>query len=1773
MRFFRSKREMVKQMKGISATVSMVMIFMICTSLVFSSRVVDDSGNEIVIVVHQGDLSLLEGMNVLDTYGRYAVVEVDSRSTLNGLTVYRGSGTVSLNGHTMDLSTLESTDKGAYGEGLYVLSTPGPVNPRWRSELESMGVRVIRYVPDNSYVVWMEHGLYHEISDMFYVSYITHHPWEYKIGPDVVPGSIIMDVVPGYELSTAQRVNSMMGAENVRILPFTHRVSADVYDMNTVRAMALLEEVILIYPRMEPTLDSELESQLVGGYWSSGSPSTPYREHGDHGAFVNQIGYTGEGVVVGLVDTGLGDGTLGDAGHPDFTGRVIGGHAFAGDGNWADGHGHGTHCTGSMAGDTYGGTGTVYAGHGPYYVSQGLAYGSNIFAQKVFTDGGAWVGPDEDYEILRNAKVEGGVYVHSNSWSYGGSGVYFTIDSDYDRATRDSDPNGWGHDGMIITAAAGNGGPGLRTIGSPGNAKNVITVGATGTYMPDATSHGGSVNTVEPYTVVDFSSRGWTDDSRVKPDIVAPGRAILSTSSPLVSSGNIYSQDSRYEWMSGTSMATPLVAGGAAVIVDYYEDVYGTRPSPAMVKALMINSAIDLDAAAIPNRREGWGMLNLPGIINRQTSVMLRDQESLLTTGDNHEFQIQVDSMDEPLKITLVWTDKYASTYANPSLLNDLNLEVMAPGGDTYRGNAFSNSWTPPNTGAMDAFDSNGNGWDDRNTVENVYINTNNLESGTYTVRIIGYNIPEDALLDGVPSQDYALVMHNAKPHTPLLRTDRDIYSTEDTIRISVDDIAYQGHGSMGVTAYSDTDPVGLEIQLTSDINTWSFSGSLKISQDASPDALQVSHGDEVTIEHGIIEKTVYVDGVPPSVQDIQVITGLAVYMEWTTDKPAWSRIDYSGMGQEGTAYSSEFGTHHSTLFQGVVPGGTYSYRVYSTDMAGNVDRDITRSFTVSTIDDVEDGNMGWTHDNRWDIRDLAANSGDHSWNCGDGNYGTRWDEKLTSPKVDTSLWTDATLSWWHRYEFNYRQDGGLVEVFHEGSWVQLTPVGGYDAVLYSGDDNVIGGRAAFTGTSDGWIRSEADLTPFVGSRELRVRFWVGTDGYANWPDPREGWHIDDIEITGTGITPPDIDLIQPNGGETLNYGTDHEVTWTTTTGTNPIDYVSLWYSLNDGDRWHHMDDVDDTGSYLWSVPNVHSDRCLVKTIVFDQDGFSGMDVSEGTFTIIGSTPPSITLTSPVGGEVWYAETDENIQWVATPGGSPIAGIDIEYSTGSSWIPIVNGGANTGSHTWSVPDVNTENARVRVTVHDDLDVSATATSGNFRIAGIPPAPPRDLVVEHHGMLEEHVVHTRYMRGIEDEQTVNGLTAYSLGTTQSDNEVVAPSLGNNQEIYAGIRVWVRSETGIESELTAGSAVGIAHRAGDTGEGMVSGNTWSPPPDTELSTTDSIVIRLYQGTSSPPNNQVGTFTTEQLGATGLSNEPWAPYYFLRSRGIVGRTRVLWGTETSNTRLENFGYILPMEGDETEDNLLSWGASTDDPGKVTRYNIYRSTSSTGPWTLIGSVTADGSNEYDYVDSGKGTGDDILWWYTVFSDWNGYEGEGTPPVREPTEAPMETFDIPLYSSPSGWNFVSFNLELADTSLPSILDDIDGSYDRVIHYDASSGQWLSHVPGRADHFNNLRTWDHTRGIWIRMTEDDTLTVEGYAPETTLITLYPGWNMVGLPSESEGNHDLPDEVTVIGYFDHTQTYNIAYDEQPGDYVFYPGHAYWVFNSDNDPVYWEIEYSQ
>ncbi|MFO7792182.1 MAG: alpha/beta hydrolase [Candidatus Saliniplasma sp.] len=210
------------------------------------------------------------------------------------------------------------------------------------------------------------------------------------------------------------------------------------------------------------------------------------------------------------------------------------------------------------------------------------------------------------------------------------------------------------------------------------------------------------------------------------------------------------------------------------------------------------------------------------------------------------------------------------------------------------------------------------------------------------------------------------------------------------------------------------------------------------------------------------------------------------------------------------------------------------------------------------------------------------------------------------------------------------------------------------------------------------------------------------------------------------------------------------------------------------------------------------------------------------------------------------------------------------------------------------------------------------------------------------------------------------------------------------------------------------------------------------------------------------------------------------------------------------------------------------------------------------------------------------------VFSHWSGdndsTEDQITMIMDEDkaitahfVEDEISTMDIQLDAGgdADGWNFVSFNLDINDTDIVSILENeengILGNYDRVMYYDASTDEWFTYMPGRADHFNGDINWDETKGLWIRMTADDTLTVEGTELTSTDITLSPGWNMVSYPSSYNGNNGLRTEVTKIGYFDETTDTNIAYTTNTETFDFEPGQGYWLYNDADNTVIWTVDY--
>src|SRR5581483_9462747 len=187
---------------------------------------------------------------------------------------------------------------------------------------------------------------------------------------------------------------------------------------------------------------------------------------------------------------------------------------------------------------------------------------------------------------------------------------------------------------------------------SPASGKNVIATGAS--------ENGGQLDfgfyDDGPDTIADFSSRGPCEDGRLKPDLVAPRTFIASLLSSSASSQFAWLPiDNYYIYMGGTSQAGPHASGAAAVFVQYYKSQHTNAvPSPAMVKAALINSAVELDEAnggpgPIPNNDEGWGRLALTNIIGSPRVYEYVDQTVLLTTSQVSDHHTFIQNSSQPL--------------------------------------------------------------------------------------------------------------------------------------------------------------------------------------------------------------------------------------------------------------------------------------------------------------------------------------------------------------------------------------------------------------------------------------------------------------------------------------------------------------------------------------------------------------------------------------------------------------------------------------------------------------------------------------------------------------------------------------------------------------------------------------------------------------------------------------------------------------------------------------------------------------------------------------------------------------------------------------------------------------------------------------------------------------------------------------------------------------------------------------------------------------------
>ncbi|MFO1488589.1 MAG: S8 family serine peptidase [Verrucomicrobiota bacterium] len=782
----------------------------------------------------QAEALQAQGAKTLADYGSFQVLQVESlpatRSLANpSVRSADDYDRIKLNATTLDtaghdkLAMRRNAAVPAAGKNLRLVQFVGPIKPEWRLALIKTGVRIVHYLPSNAYLVYANgavlEGFEAWATSEPAVQFTGDYTGDLKVHPEARPAKLsgVSSNAPG-QLYSVQLVDddgnaaTLQFIERIRLGPVL-RSSVTLGYRNMVvtlppgelDALAALPDVVSIHRYYIPQRRDERQDQIVAGNLSGNSPNGPGYLAWLAGKGFTQEQFDASGLVVDVSDSGVENGTTVPAhfalypeGNVSLLSRVVynrfertvnnSGATLSG----CDGHGTlNAHIIGGYSAFT----GGVHSDASGFRYGLGVCPFVKIGSSVVFDNSSSSDFTDPNYATLLTHAYNSGARISNNSWGSAASGEYDADAQAYDGLVRDVG-NANLNRPMLVVFAAGNEGPGLETMDSPGTAKNVLTVGATENVRSINSLNGGTSSTGEDgcgtldvdadsaNDVLYFSSRGPCADGRFKPDLMAPGSHIVAgapqSGSPstngtgsvigcfngsgvcgLKTGGNFFPPAQQlYTVSSGTSHATPAVAGACALVWQYFIneglEPGGGPPSPAMTKAFLMNSARFMTGngagGSLPSPHQGMGAVNLGTAFDGVPRV-IRDQLSddvITNTGQSRVFSGFVSDPSKPFRVTLVWTDVPGSTAASQVLVNDLDLRVTI-GGVTYLGNVFSGRHSAAGGSA-----------DSLNNVESVFLPAG--FSGPFVVTVEGANVSENAIVrsGALPAQDFALVVYNA---------------------------------------------------------------------------------------------------------------------------------------------------------------------------------------------------------------------------------------------------------------------------------------------------------------------------------------------------------------------------------------------------------------------------------------------------------------------------------------------------------------------------------------------------------------------------------------------------------------------------------------------------------------------------------------------------------------------------------------------------------------------------------------------------------------------------------------------------------------------------------------------------------------------------------------------------------------------------------------------------------------------------------------------------
>ena len=644
--------------------------------------------------------------------------------------------------------------------GYYIVQFNKIADDEMLDRLRKKGVEILQYVPNQAFYVYDPGGAAANAAEDPDVRWVGRLLPEQKIPlvlaeqinaakgssalqSNIAPLQMASDQKAVFDIAVFKREN--LKAVSAQLELSTGGAVRDVIDLpgnffnivrieaspDSIASAANVEGVFRIDAWSRPVAEDERAAQIVAGNYTSATAI-----NGPGYDPLTQFGVDGSGVTLSVVDDGVG--IPGDGGFYITSSNAVNG-PLRGASTGALGHGHLN--------------ASIIAGNTPFSSldANGFNYGlgvapkSHIINIPLLRSGYAGTEANTVNDTLTTTGPNGVPgFISNNSWGNGTNGnVYDSYTAQYDGFVRDAS-SAASIDPLLIVFSAGN--SGSLGLTRPKVSKNTISVGNLENVRTELLSSANNIDDLDS-----SSSIGPAADGRIKPDISAPGTAVAggrSGTDPLF--GNI---DTYHRWSIGTSHAAPQVAGAAALFTQFWKQNHsGVNPSPALVKAALINGAVDVNGvstgAARPNGYEGWGRVNLKNVLNTGAAVTyINETDPINGTGAGRNYLGTVADPSLPLRVTLVWTDPPGA--ADPALVNDLDLEVTA-GGYTYKGNVLSN-------GSSVA----GGTRDSVNNVENVFLPAG--QSGPLFIRVKGSAINGDGILGNADSTDqhFALVVHN----------------------------------------------------------------------------------------------------------------------------------------------------------------------------------------------------------------------------------------------------------------------------------------------------------------------------------------------------------------------------------------------------------------------------------------------------------------------------------------------------------------------------------------------------------------------------------------------------------------------------------------------------------------------------------------------------------------------------------------------------------------------------------------------------------------------------------------------------------------------------------------------------------------------------------------------------------------------------------------------------------------------------------------------------